>query len=128
MSSSYWPIGLSFVFAWSTACMAGYSDGQGTIQITGGVEEPGCSSNAPSSSRVAFTLNDCPSVVRGASINITHVEDPETGTLSGHLPGRIKLVSDSGAQGRYYNRQYQVQDNNGKIIRSGAYVITFTSP
>lgn len=114
------------MLALSSVCRADYSGGHGTIRITGGIEEPGCSSSFLSNA--AFTLNDCPSVVRDTSIVIVNIDDPAVGITPKYSLAHANLVSDSGSNSRYYNRQYEVLDSKGELIRSGAYMITLTSP
>ena len=39
----------------------------------------------------------------------------------------VRLVADSG-KGRYYDQRYVLVDSAGKLIQSGNYIITMTSP
>ncbi|MCK3863815.1 type 1 fimbrial protein [Pseudomonas sp. B329] len=126
MNGRYWPIGLSFMFALSGVCLADYPDQHGTIRIVGGIDESGC--NSGPLSNAAFTLSDCPTVVRDTSIDIVSIDNPTAGITPEYAAAHVSLVSDSGSNSRYYNRQYEVLDRKGKLIRSGAYIITLTSP
>lgn len=105
---------------WAGACAAAQTVGQGTIQFTGAIVEPGCAANARSGA--VMELTGCASSNRGSRFEVRNVA-PVASVNAAH----VKLVADSGT-GRYYDQRYLLVDSAGKPIQSGNYVITMTSP
>ncbi|OPA88646.1 hypothetical protein BFW86_16525 [Pseudomonas fluorescens] len=100
--------------------------GQGTIAFHGSIVEPGCLSNAHNGS--VMELTGCPSVNRGGRIDVRNVTPVASVKAVGASSARAVLLTDTGSNGRYYDQRYQLVDGLGKPIRSGAYVVTLTSP
>lgn len=103
--------------------MGGVSDaaqtvGQGTIEFRGSIVEPGCATNARSSSVVE--LKGCVQANRGSRLEVREMA-PVASVNAAH----VRLVADS-ASGRYYDQQYVLVDGAGKRVQSGNYVITLT--
>jgi hypothetical protein len=40
----------------------------------------------------------------------------------------VKLLADSGREGRYFDQQYVLVDDAGSPVRSGSYLITLSIP
>lgn len=105
---------------WASACGAAQTVGQGTIQFTGAIVEPGCATNARSGA--VMELTGCASFNRGSRFEVRSLAPVASVNVA-----RVKLVADSGA-GRYYDQRYLLVDSAGTPIVSGNYVITMTLP
>ncbi len=105
---------------WAGACGAAQTVGQGTIQFSGAIVEPGCATNARSGA--VMELTGCAVSNRGSRFDVRNVA-PMASVNAAH----VRLVADSGS-GRYYDQRYLLVDNAGQPIKSGNYVITMTSP
>lgn len=106
-----------FVALWTGACMAA---SQGVIQFSGSIVEASCATNARSGS--VMELRGCAQSSRGSRIEVRSVA-PVASVDAPH----VRLVADSG-EGRYYDQRYVLVDRAGKLIQSGNYIITMTSP
>ncbi|MCJ7957642.1 MAG: type 1 fimbrial protein [Pseudomonas sp.] len=95
----------------------------GVISFTGRIMEDNCTSSAGSS---GLNMSQCPQASRGGAIEVQRI-DPQTRALD-HSIVKVKLLADSGRQGRYYDQQYAFVDQSGKAVTSGAYLITLSVP
>ena len=105
---------------WASTCGAAQTVGQGTIRFSGAIVESGCATNARSGS--VMELRGCAQSSRGSRIEVRSVV-PVVSVDAPH----VRLVADSG-KGRYYDQRYVLVDSAGKLIQSGNYIITMTSP
>ncbi|MGC5700149.1 type 1 fimbrial protein [Pseudomonas sp. NFXW11] len=108
----------------SSSCFAAAPVAQGVIRFTGSIVETNCASSAASS---GLKLRQCPQGSRGGSIDVQRV-DPmaRSGLASSRV--KVKLLADSGTQGRYYDQRYAFVDQAGKPLVSGTYLITLSVP
>ncbi|CDF92588.1 MULTISPECIES: hypothetical protein [unclassified Pseudomonas] len=125
MKSRCWVIGVSLFMTLGSVCQAAPAVSRGVIHFTGNIVEPGCQSRVASSSAIEF--NECPSAVRGATLNVTPLATKNTVTTD-RAGVSARLVADSGYGGRYYNQRYELVDGAGKPVLAGDYLITVTSP
>ena len=111
------------LFGLSSSCFAASPVAQGVIRFTGSIVESNCASSAAST---GVSLRQCPQGSRGGSIDVTRVgtsvSSPDRSAV------KLKLLTDSGPQGRYYDQHYAVVDQSGKAITSGTYLITLNIP
>lgn len=119
-------IGITLLFGLSGACLAAAPSSHGVIQFTGSIVESGCMHGIGADSVLEF--NGCPRSSRGTAISAVRVAQVAEATALDHSVVGVKLVSDSGSTGRYYDQQYALIDAAGKPVRSGAYLITLTFP
>lgn len=105
---------------WASTCGAAQTVGQGTIRFSGAIVESGCATNARSGS--VMELRGCAQSSRGSRIEVRSVA-PVASIDAPH----VRLVADTG-EGRYYDQRYVLVDRAGKLIQSGNYIITMTSP
>ncbi|KAF0863474.1 type 1 fimbrial protein [Pseudomonas sp. LD120] len=109
----------------SSSCFAATPVAQGVIRFTGSIVESNCTSSAASS---RLSLRQCPQGSRGVAIDVQRV-DPVVGVSGlGRSSVKVKLLSDSGTKGRYYDQQYAFVDYAGKAVISGTYLITLNIP
>lgn len=109
-----------FCLGTAGACAAAQTTGHGTLQFTGAIVESGCATNARSGG--VLELTGCAISTRGSRFDVRNVA-PVASVNAAH----VKLIADSG-NGRYYDQRYLLVDRAGKLIQSGEYVITLTSP
>ena len=112
---------MSIVFSLTGACWAGTPVAQGKIQFQGSIVEPNCASRT--GERATFELNVCPSPLRATTIIVNNVA-----TVNDSSSIKVRLVSDTGRNGRYYNQRYELVDKSGMPIRSGNYLVTLSLP
>ena len=105
---------------WASTCGAAQPPNQGTINFIGSIAEPVCATNAHSDAQ--FDVTGCPSVSRGNQFTVRGVAP--VASVNG---ASLRLVADS-RSGRNYDQQYLLVDRLGQPVKSGAYVITLTSP
>jgi len=104
---------------------------QGVIHFHGSIVESPCSPDTRSGdqgSGASLSLNGCPQTARAGSLSVRSVQPTTTVAALSPSAVKVRLVTDSGPSGRYYNQQYALVDGAGKAIHSGTYVITLTSP
>lgn len=104
-------------------CSAAQPVSRGVIQFHGSIVEPACVVNAGAGS--VMQLKGCPQASRASLVDVRPVGSVKAQGQSG---ANIKLMTDSGAAGRYYDQAYGVVDAAGVPVRSGQYLITLTSP
>ncbi|EPJ95829.1 hypothetical protein [Pseudomonas psychrophila] len=126
MDNNRLAIGTSLIFVLSSVSLAAVPLGQGVIQFHGSVVEPGCITNVKMSA--TFEFKRCPSPQLGSAVNVSRVESVSSVNATGHSSVKVKLLTGSSPDGRYYNQQYELVDGSGKPVLSGAYVITLTLP
>lgn len=98
---------------------------QGVIQFTGSIVEPSCTAQPQAS---GWRLEGCPESTRQTGIDVRHLNPQVTVTALDDASVHVKLVADSGNEGRYYDQQYMLLDNAGKPITNGHYVLTLSPP
>lgn len=112
---------------------AGTAVSQGVIRFHGSIVESPCSPASQASaqdSKAVLSLNSCPKLSRGNSIDVHSVGLQPVGTVAGvNRAVKVKLIADSGnASSPYYDQQYALVDSAGKPVKTGTYIITLTSP
>lgn len=120
--------GIGMFLGLSGVCSAAPQSIQGTIYFHGSIVEEPCTPSATTDGRAVLSLHKCPRLSRGNDIRVNGVGPSSSVTALGQSPVNVKLVADSGKQGRYYDQQYALVDAAGKPVNSGVYVITLTSP
>ena len=116
---------LSLFLGLSGSCLAATPSGQGIIRFYGKIVESNCTSNAASD---GLNLRQCPQGSRGGSIDVRRVGPLASASGPGNTVVKVKLLADSGREGRYYDQHYAVIDQAGKAVTSGAYLITLNVP
>ena len=114
--------GLSLLFALSGACLAA----PGTIRFQGSIVEPGCQSRV--GTHGTFELYQCPAQSRAIGIEANTVAPTANVVAVGQSSVNVKLLADSGREGRYYDQQFVLMDEAGLPIRSGDYLVTLSMP
>ncbi|MGZ0785110.1 type 1 fimbrial protein [Pseudomonas sp. TKO26] len=107
----------------SSSCFAAAPVAQGVIRFTGSIVESNCASSAAST---GLSLRQCPQGSRGGAIDVTRVGASVSAVDRSAV--KLKLLADSGSQGRYYDQQYAFVDQSGKAVTSGTYLITLSVP
>ncbi len=107
----------------SSSCFAAAPVAQGVIRFTGSIVESNCTSSAAST---GLSLRQCPQGSRGGAIDVTRVGTSVSAVDRSAV--KLKLLADSGSQGRYYDQQYAFVDQSGKAVTSGTYLITLSVP
>lgn len=120
--------GVGMFLGLSGVCSAAPQGVQGTIYFHGSIVEEPCTPSSTGNGAAALHLNRCPQFSRGNDIRVQGVGPSSTVTAIGQSPVNVKLVTDSGKAGRYYDQQYALVDGAGKPVTSGTYLITLTSP
>ncbi|MGY2043748.1 type 1 fimbrial protein [Pseudomonas pergaminensis] len=110
----------SLLCLWAGACGAAQTVARGTIEFRGSIVEPGCAANARSGP--VIELNGCAQASHGS-----HLDVRELAPVASVNAAHVRLVADN-VSGRNYDQQYLLVDGAGKLIQSGNYVITLTSP
>ncbi|OLF55683.1 hypothetical protein [Pseudomonas chlororaphis] len=130
MSTKLVLAGVGMFLGLSGACVAAPQGIQGVIYFHGSIVEEPCTPNAEAATHgpVALSLRQCPTLSRGNDIRVEGVGPSRAVTALGRSPINVKLVTDTGHEGRYYDQQYALVDTAGKAVTSGMYVITLTSP
>ena len=98
---------------------------RGVINFHGSIVEPSC--NASSEGESLMQLKGCTTASRGNLISAHSVQPFNTVKSVQGSATQVRLVADSGTNGRYYNQSYQLMDNAGAPVRSGSYVVTITA-
>ncbi|MNY05757.1 hypothetical protein D3C86_1384870 [compost metagenome] len=114
--------GLSLLFALSGACLAA----PGTIRFQGSIVEPGCQSRV--GTHGTFELYQCPAQSRAMGIEANTIAPTASVSAVGQSSVNVKLLADSGREGRYFDQQYALVDDAGSPVRSGSYLITLSIP
>ncbi|KAA8697195.1 MULTISPECIES: hypothetical protein [Pseudomonas] len=127
MSSQGLAVGISLFFALvSGSGQAATTVAQGVIQFHGSIVEATCSTGGGVGSTLA--LSGCPMFAPGGDISAHIVEPVRTVSAVDHSPVKVKLVTETTGDGRYFDRQYRLNDAAGKPLRSGAYLVTVSYP
>ncbi|MDD2049989.1 type 1 fimbrial protein [Pseudomonas putida] len=98
---------------------------QGEIRFTGSIVESSCSTSFESS---GWRMEGCPTLARGTGIHLRQIKPQASLSALDNTAVQVKLVADSGDQGRYYDQQYALVDKLGRPVTSGQYLITLTTP
>jgi type 1 fimbria pilin len=114
--------GLSLLFALSGACLAA----PGTIRFQGSIVEPGCQSRVGTDG--TFELYECSAQSRAMRIEANTLAPTASVSAVGQSSVNVKLLADSGREGRYYDQQFVLMDEAGLPIRSGDYLVTLSMP
>ncbi|PXX75370.1 hypothetical protein SAMN05660489_00845 [Pseudomonas sp. LAMO17WK12:I10] len=128
MSSKLVLAGVGMFLGLSGICSAAPQSIQGTIYFHGSIVEEPCTPSSTAQGGAALNLRQCPQFSRGNDIRVHGVGPSSSVTAIGKSPVNVKLVTDSGKEGRYYDQQYALVDEAGKPVNSGMYLITLTSP
>lgn len=123
MKTLRFSVSISLCLLLSGTSLASTTIATGVIRFTGSIVEAGCSSKVGAGSRIE--LNDCPNTSRGTSVSVAPVRSV---SALDHSSVSVKLLADSGENGRYYDQQYALVDNAGRPVHEGKYLITVTSP
>ncbi|KJZ43042.1 MULTISPECIES: type 1 fimbrial protein [Pseudomonas] len=114
--------GLSLLFAFSGACLAA----PGTIRFQGSIVEPGCQSRVGTDG--TFDLYQCSAQSRAMGVEANTLAPTASVSAVGQSRTHVKLLADSGQEGRYFDQQYVLVDDAGSPVRSGNYLITLSMP
>ncbi|RON87775.1 hypothetical protein BK635_04415 [Pseudomonas chlororaphis] len=128
MSTKLVLAGVGMFLGLSGICFAAPQSIQGTIYFHGSIVEEPCTPSSTAQGGAALNLRQCPQFSRGNDIRVHGVGPSSSVTAIGKSPVNVKLVTDSGKDGRYYDQQYALVDEAGKSVNSGMYLITLTSP
>ncbi|WDH54803.1 MULTISPECIES: type 1 fimbrial protein [Pseudomonas] len=128
MSTKLVLAGVGMFLGLSGICFAAPQSIQGTIYFHGSIVEEPCTPSSTAQGGAALNLRQCPQFSRGNDIRVHGVGPSSAVTAIGKSPVNVKLVTDSGKEGRYYDQQYALVDEAGKSVNSGMYLITLTSP
>lgn len=128
MSTKLVLAGVGMFLGLSGICSAAPQSIQGTIYFHGSIVEEPCTPSSTAQGGAALSLRQCPQFSRGNDIRVHGVGPSSSVTAIGKSPVNVKLVTDSGKEGRYYDQQYALVDEAGKPVNSGMYLITLTSP
>ncbi|NBF04351.1 type 1 fimbrial protein [Pseudomonas sp. Fl5BN2] len=109
----------------SSSCFAATPVGHGIIRFTGSIVEGNCDSSAAST---GLNLRKCPQGSRGGTIDVKRVGPVASVSGLDRSAVKVKLLADSGPQGRYYDQHYAFVDQAGKTVTSGTYLITLSVP
>lgn len=123
MNATFASTAFGLLLGLSSSCFAAAPVAQGVIRFTGSIVESNCASSAAST---GLSLRQCPQGSRGGAIDVTRV-GTRVSTVE-RSAVKLKLLADSGSQGRYYDQQYAFVDQSGKAVTSGTYLITLSVP
>jgi type 1 fimbria pilin len=120
-------VGISLCFALSGSCLAAVpAVTQSVIEFRGSIVEPSCTSRANEHSK--FELKGCPPSSYTTIVNVSRVDPINTARSPDQSNINVKLLAESGHDGRYYDQQYELMDAAGTPVQSGKYLITLTMP
>ena len=127
MSSQRLAVGISLFLALASGGgQAATPLAQGVIQFRGSIVEATCTAGSGAGSTLA--LRGCPMFAPGGNISASGVEPVRTVSALDHSTVKVKLVTETSGDGRYFDRQYSLNDGAGKPLRSGAYLVTLSYP
>ncbi|MBN0980212.1 type 1 fimbrial protein [Pseudomonas hygromyciniae] len=127
MSSQGLAVGISLFFVLvSGSGQAATTVGHGVIQFHGSIVEATCTAGGGSGATLA--LSGCPTFASASSISARGVEPVPTVRALDHTAVKVKLVTETTGDGRYFDRRYSLNDGAGKPLRSGAYLVTLSYP
>jgi hypothetical protein len=122
MNGKHIAAGLGLLFAFSGACLAA----PGTIRFEGSIVEPGCQSRVGADG--TFELYQCSAQSRAMGVEANALAPIASVSAVGRSRVNVKLLADSGREGRYYDQQFVLMDEAGLPIRSGDYLVTLSMP
>ncbi|MCO7608930.1 type 1 fimbrial protein [Pseudomonas chlororaphis] len=123
MNATFASTAFGLLLGLSSSCFAATPVAQGVIRFTGSIVESHCTTSAAST---GLSLRQCPQGSRGGAIDVTRVGTSVSAVDRSAV--KLKLLADSGSQGRYYDQQYAFVDQSGKAVTSGTYLITLSVP
>lgn len=123
MNGKHLLIGMKLFLVMCGACLAAPSIAGGVVPFSGAVVDPNCASRVGKNS--TFEFNSCPSRLGG---KVLSVQPSRTALSLDHASINVRKIGGSVQNGRLFDQQYQLVDGKGKPVRSGAYLITLTSP
>lgn len=123
MNATFASTAFGLLLGLSSSCFAAAPVAQGVIRFTGSIVESHCTTSAAST---GLSLRQCPQGSRGGAIDVTRVGTSVSAVDRSAV--KLKLLADSGSQGRYYDQQYAFVDQSGKAVTSGTYLITLSVP
>ncbi|MCO7568818.1 type 1 fimbrial protein [Pseudomonas chlororaphis] len=123
MNATFASTAFGLLLGLSSSCFAAAPVAQGVIRFTGSIVESHCTTSAAST---GLSLRQCPQGARGGAIDVTRVGTSVSAVDRSAV--KLKLLADSGSQGRYYDQQYAFVDQSGKAVTSGTYLITLSVP
>ena len=123
MNATFASTAFGLLLGLSSSCFAAAPVAQGVIRFTGSIVESHCTTSAAST---GLSLRQCPQGSRGGAIDVTRVGTSVSAVDRSAV--KLKLLADSGSQGRYYDQQYAFVDQPGKVVTSGTYLITLSVP
>ncbi|MFA7944169.1 type 1 fimbrial protein [Pseudomonas brenneri] len=127
MSSQRLAVGISLFLALvSGSGQAATTAAQGVIQFRGSIVEATCNAGGGAGSTLA--LSGCPMFAPGGNIGAYGVEPIRTVSAPDHSAVKVTLVAETTGDGRYFDRQYRLNDAAGKPLQSGAYLVTLSYP
>ncbi|MFK8330172.1 type 1 fimbrial protein [Pseudomonas sp. BJa5] len=112
------------LFSLSALCQGATPMAQGVIRFSGSIVESSCTL---SSQAGGWGMDDCPTLARGADIDVRRIAPQASVSALDNAPVKVRLVADR-TSGRYYNQQYALVDKAGNPVTAGNYLITLTSP
>lgn len=115
---------LALLFSFSGLCHSATTLATGVIQFHGRIVEAPCT---PSSQLHTFKLINCPPAARGNDVRVQSTASAAAVGASSAKNVRLKLVTDTRNNERYYQQHYSVIDTSGKAVTSGSYIITLTN-
>lgn len=124
-------LGLSLGGGLFGMCFAESKMNQGVIYFQGGIVEETCTPIVHSGigeQSTRFKLEKCPALVRRVAVRVQDVNPVGSVAVLDHSRVNVQLISDSGNIGPSYSQQYSLVDSTGKLVNSGTYLITLTSP
>ena len=121
MNATFASTAFGLLLGLSSSCFAAAPVAQGVIRFTGSIVESHCTTSAAST---GLSLRQCPQGSRGGAIDVTRVGTSVSAVDRSAV--KLKLLADSGSQGRYYDQQYAFVDQSGKAVTSGTYLITLS--
>lgn len=115
---------LILLFSLSGLCHGATTLATGVIQFHGRIVEAPCT---PSIQLNTFKLIDCPPTARGNDVRVQPTASATVVGASSANKVRLKLVTDTRNNERYYKQHYTVIDASGEAVTSGNYIITLTN-
>lgn len=98
---------------------------QGEIRFTGSIVESSCTTSTQPG---GWRMEGCPALARGTDIDVQQIDPLATVKALDRASEQVRLVADTGNQGRYFDQQYALIDARGNPITTGNYLITLTTP
>jgi hypothetical protein len=107
MNGNFFSVGAGLFLSLIGACFAATPVAQGVIAFHGSIVESSCTSSAQAG---GLALDECPALARGNTIGVRSVDPARSVSARDHSSVEVRLVGDSGKDGRYYNQRYALVD------------------